>query len=287
MEHHIPSVKLEGKMALSLNVSEQERLDKMLHPHRLELSCLLIVTEGEAEITVNLFRYHIRRNNIVVALYGSVVQLTGRSDDFKVEVIAFSPEFVTDIDLVKNLLPHLEMVRNHAVLSLADYHFQLIMEFYTLFAKVYKRMDENQTENPQVFRHLLISFFYSVIAIYDQGKVKSDLKPPSRQEKITSDLMTLVVKHYREERTIGFYAEKLNITTKHLSLTVRKVTGKTVSEIIADAVILDAKAQLKTLDLSIQEISDSLHFADQSFFGKYFKRHTGLSPKSYREKYQL
>ena len=60
------------------------------------------------------------------------------------------------------------------------------------------------------------------------------------------------------------------------------MTGKTVSEIIASIVIMDAKAQLKSTNQTIQEISYSLNFPNVSFFGKYFKRHVGMSPKEYR-----
>ncbi len=69
----------------------------------------------------------------------------------------------------------------------------------------------------------------------------------------------------------------------HLSTTVNKITGKTVTDIIAKLVITDAEAKLKSTDLTIQEIAYSLNFPDISFFGKYFKRYTGMSPKQYRE----
>ena len=68
-----------------------------------------------------------------------------------------------------------------------------------------------------------------------------------------------------------------------LSTTVNKITGKTVTDIIAKLVITDAEAKLKSTDLTIQEIAYSLNFPDISFFGKYFKRYTGMSPKQYRE----
>ena len=70
---------------------------------------------------------------------------------------------------------------------------------------------------------------------------------------------------------------------QHLSTTVNKITGKTVTDIIAKLVITDAEAKLKSTDFTIQEIAYSLNFPDISFFGKYFKRYTGMSPKQYRE----
>ena len=82
----------------------------------------------------------------------------------------------------------------------------------------------------------------------------------------------------------SYYAEKLGITHAYLCSTVKQVMGRTCGDIISDMVIMDAKSQLKSTHLSIQDISDSLHFANMSFFGKYFKRYVGMSPLEYRNK---
>ena len=80
---------------------------------------------------------------------------------------------------------------------------------------------------------------------------------------------------------MAYYAGKMFLTPKHLSTVVKEVSGKTAGEWIDSLVILEAKALLKSSEQSIQEIADELHFANQSFFGKYFKHHTGMSPKEY------
>lgn len=90
------------------------------------------------------------------------------------------------------------------------------------------------------------------------------------------------MQHYATERNVAFYANELGITQAHLSTTVRQVTGKTCLEIIASMVIMDAKAQLKSTNTSIQNIAYSLNFTNMSFFGKYFKRHVGVGPLEYR-----
>ncbi len=81
-----------------------------------------------------------------------------------------------------------------------------------------------------------------------------------------------------------FYAEQLFLTPKHLSRVIKEVSGRSAGEWIDEQVILEAKARLKNLSLTVQEISDQLGFPNQSFFGKYFKRHVGLSPSDYRKK---
>ncbi|MEG2573405.1 MAG: helix-turn-helix domain-containing protein, partial [Bacteroides sp.] len=105
----------------------------------------------------------------------------------------------------------------------------------------------------------------------------------NRSEEICKAFGHLVIQHYSTERGIAFYAEKVGITPTHLSNTVKQITGKTVMDIISEMVITDAKAQLKSTNLPVNQISDSLNFANVSFFGKYFKRYVGLSPQKYRD----
>ena len=95
--------------------------------------------------------------------------------------------------------------------------------------------------------------------------------------------MRVVMENYKQERSVSFYADKLCVTAKYLSLVVKNVSGKSAGDWIDEYVILEAKALLKSSNMTIQEIADVLNFANQSFFGKYFKHHTGVSPKEYRK----
>ena len=94
--------------------------------------------------------------------------------------------------------------------------------------------------------------------------------------------MLLVEESFSKERSVNYYAEKLNITPKHLSAVAKETSGHTAGEWIDSYVILEAKMLLQNSEMSIQEISSRLNFANQSFFGKYFKHHTGVSPKAFR-----
>ena len=107
----------------------------------------------------------------------------------------------------------------------------------------------------------------------------------NRQEEIYRELLQLITQHYTKNRSAQFYAKKLGLTPQHLSTTIRQVTGGTVLDLIANVVIIDAKAKLKSTNMSVQEIAYSLNFPTPSFFGKYFKRYVGMSPLAYKQKY--
>lgn len=105
----------------------------------------------------------------------------------------------------------------------------------------------------------------------------------SRKETLVMNFTRLVQKQFRWQRSINRYASQLNITPKYLMETVKEISGKTAGEIVDDFVVQESITLLSNNELSIAEIADELHFSDQSFFGKFFKRHTGKSPKEYRK----
>ena len=95
-------------------------------------------------------------------------------------------------------------------------------------------------------------------------------------------LNVMLGEHFREERSVGFYARQLCITPKYLTTLIKRISGQSVSEWIDNYVILEAKTLLKYSTMSIQEIAYYLNFPNQSFFGSYFKRNTGMSPSQYK-----
>lgn len=105
-----------------------------------------------------------------------------------------------------------------------------------------------------------------------------------RCEVLFDEFMSLLQQYNKKERNVSFYARQLNITPKYLSSVVKEVSGKTAARWIDESVILEAKALLKYSGMSIQEIAYHLNFSTQSFFGKYFKQHTGTSPSRYKRK---
>lgn len=88
----------------------------------------------------------------------------------------------------------------------------------------------------------------------------------------------------QNERTVGFYADKLCLTPRYLNTLIRQVSHQTVMEWINQSVILEAKVLLKHSNLLVYQISDELHFPNPSFFCKFFKRMTGMTPQEYQKR---
>ena len=114
------------------------------------------------------------------------------------------------------------------------------------------------------------------------GIFEADIKKMTRADEIFTNFIRLVELHYKHERRVGWYAEMLTITPKYLSETVKGVSGRTPNEWIDSYVTLEVRVLLKTSSKSIKEIADELHFPNQSFLGKFFREHVGMTPTAYR-----
>ncbi len=105
-----------------------------------------------------------------------------------------------------------------------------------------------------------------------------------RSHAIYRTFRRLLDEHHVQEHSIGYYAGRLNVTTTYLSRIVRQLTGHTVLEHIAVLLVADAKRLLDCTDLDAKEVADRLCFADATSFGKFFLKHTGMSPQRYRNR---
>ena len=103
-----------------------------------------------------------------------------------------------------------------------------------------------------------------------------------RVRELFNRFMMLLEKDYKISRDVNYYAEQMNISSKYLTNIVNQVTGHTPKTIIDQYVILQLKLHLKRSTQSIKEMAWEFHFADVSFFCRYFKKHTGLTPQQIR-----
>ena len=108
------------------------------------------------------------------------------------------------------------------------------------------------------------------------------VKPLDRKTEIYQDYCQLVLKHYHEWHHVSQYADAMRLTLPHLCSTIKSVGARTAGDIIIEAIITDAKSQLKITNLQIKEIALSLGFDKVAFFNRFFKSHVGVTPKTYR-----
>ena len=134
----------------------------------------------------------------------------------------------------------------------------------------------------ETVQHLIVSLLYNLKYIHEHT-CKSTPARLSRQEELFRRFIALVNQHSKHERSVNFYADKLCLTPHYLSSVIRETSGQTVMQWINQAVILEAKVLLKHSNLLVFQISDELNFPNPSFFSKFFKRMTGMTPAEYQK----
>ena len=144
--------------------------------------------------------------------------------------------------------------------------------------------DATTANRDRVLAALFAAMFHYVMGIIPKHTFVGQADVSNRTDELFNRFVVLLREHCRTQRSVEFYAAQMGITPKYLSLILKKKSGRNASKLIDEAVVYEAKRLLKYSGLSIGEISDNLNFTSQSFFGKYFKQHTGTSPSRYKRK---
>lgn len=241
----------------------------------------MLVTQGTVEASINLRPFSLSRDSLVIAPPSAIKQMISASDAASGMALNFTIHFMNQAGLSnrgKELLEYFSsQYQPDWSLEPAD---AAIVEkgMRDLFVRC------QQSERPfgrEQLNHIFLAFLYEIAAL---GQKYS---PPvigqiTRKEELVIRFANLVTHHFREQRSVQYYADALNVTPKYLTETVKEVHGRSAGEVIDDFVILESKLLLEKPENTIAQVANLLNFSDQSFFGKYFKRMTGLSPKEFR-----
>ena len=230
--------------------------------------------QGEQE----LCRFLYDHGNIIVAP-GSVIQFRGSESNFRLSFVGFSSKFMGEVNLFKSTMDLFPVMIENPVVPLKEEMAEIYRDYFSL---LYRMFSQDMLTQPNMQRCVLESMLCGISGMYQRVENEDGNHRLSRGEEICKELLRLVMKHYAQERRVSFYAEQMRLSAQHLCTTVKQQTGKTVADLIAEVVIMDAKALLKSTNMPIKEISISLNFPNVSFFGKYFKRYVGMSPQQYR-----
>lgn len=277
MENELPKIDLPEDVLVDV-LTDSVILNLYAHfPCRIKAEILVLCKKGDIDASINLVDYHISDNSFLVVLPGSIFQVNQIRGDVEIYFAGFSSDFLRTINPVKSLLDITYSIKHNPVVPLKEEMVELIEDYFKLGKRTKERFELN---NRELSRHLYYCLIYAISSLYSNRKMDTGNLSPA--ERISQDFGQLVLDNYTKEKNVAFYASKLGITAAYLSTIVKQTTGRTCMEIISNMVIMDAKAQLKSTNLPIYQIADSLNFNNVSFFGKYFKRYVGVSPQEYR-----
>ncbi|WP_212005536.1 AraC family transcriptional regulator [Chitinophaga sp. HK235] len=137
---------------------------------------------------------------------------------------------------------------------------------------------------------LLVRLYLNVLLIEAERAYRSHenkvTTPLPRKEQLVASFKNLVSRHYMEWKQVTDYARLLYVHPHYLNDTIKEITGSPASSFIHHQLITEAKAQLIQSNESIAGIAAHLNFADQSYFGRFFRKHTGITPAQYRQQHR-
>jgi len=248
-------------------------------PYRSEYYKIGLVLRGSARLQVNLDTYDLGPGSLMVLSPYVIKQWPFMSEDFDGLSIFFTREFIAAGGLNLDAFAFFERDARH-VFAMPPAE---AASLTALLRTIEQKYAAPHAYREEILRSLIHILLHETAPIYSAQHAASTT-PLTRSQLIAADFKKLVNTHYATERSLAFYADKLCLSPKHLAETVKETTGKRAVAWLAEAVLLEAHVLLQNPALTIGQIADTLHFADQSTFGRFFRTNTGVSPAGYRQR---
>lgn len=248
---------------------------------KVDVNTIIFCRKGTANIEIDLIPYEIVANTQLIIIAGSIVHNISNSDDFKISYITFKHEVYDEA--TAQLEPSFTFfLKEYPCVQLGEKRINKMNYLVEAMEDFYN--EKTNCFRVKIFKNNIQSF---LLDVYDKTRTLFKIdksEEVGRREELFIKFIHLIHKYCPQQREVGFYAGKLYITSRYLSSITQNVADKSAKYIIDKHAIQRIKIMLKYSNMSIQDISYELNFPDQSFFSRYFKKHTGMSPLEYREK---
>lgn len=252
-------------------------------PIRLDGLFIGLRQKGRMRSSINLKEFEVGPNDLVICSPGDLMQSDAEDGEHMSQIIMISSNFLKEMYISLNsFMPFFASQKEHPIFHLTD---EEVKELTYYFMAIKSTVESDDYFRVDITKRLLAAYLYKLGSILYRHRPELQAeaaKPLKREEILFKEFIRLVGEHHRKERRVDFYAERLFLSPKHFSTVIKKVSGKTAGQWIDDYVILEAKTLLKYSAMSIQEVAYYMNFPNPSFFGKYFRHHTGMSPSEYK-----
>lgn len=242
---------------------------------------IAIIVSGYLETRINNKIAYLGPKSILLLAPYTIIQSHDFKGVFQLRTICFTESFISNSLLNIKVLDFLDSFFKNTgkAIQLNDSEFETLDTIYSVLSAAVNEEKEG-IDRKHYISTLILAYLFKAFDIFDNTFKDKDVL--SADAEIVSKFRLLILK--APNNSLEFYAEKLNVSTQHLIRIVKKSTNKTPHKLISEFIVINAKILLKNPNLTIADISDELSFSDTSSFGKFFKKHTGISPNSYRNK---
>lgn len=243
---------------------------------------LLFVQSGELQMRLEEKSYQVSAKHLLICLPQQQLLECRCSDDFKGGALYIRHE------MINHTLPNKVKVvndffhlYNQPVIPITDLAATTLMKYVDILDATASQPEKGYYK--EITNALFTAILYECLSMIERDSKSDDYRYVRQGERLFKDFMKMLATDKVKSRSVSAYAQRLFITPKYLSSVSKQLTGKTASVWINEAIVKDAKRQLKYTDKSVKEIAMQMDFPNVSFFGKYFKTHVGVSPMEYRK----
>lgn len=268
----------DGEIYFADNITSIPGLMKQF---KVNFIAYVMVTEGRLTVDMNNVTYHLEKNCSLFVDRKMVIENVKHTENFSCVICAMS----TDMGFAffnKSLLQSIMHIMANPVIKMEQTEVDLMMKYYDLL--VFKMDHQEMSLGRETVRDIIRCFAYDLLSNINRHLNQDNDDDMLRQsDRIYRRFMFLLADNTNVNRSVKSYADDLCVSPKYLTSVCRKHSEYTASELIAASVISRIKQLLLYSDLSIKEVSKEMGFENLSFFGKYVKKHLGLSPNNYRK----
>ncbi|MBR0188082.1 MAG: AraC family transcriptional regulator [Prevotella sp.] len=273
----------EGSVCLDDDLLLSDQINKApmpSEPRKMNFILIGLCTKGKINYRMDTEELVVHAGELLVVSERHVIDGYKCSDDMEGLCIMMSVNFFHEIiKSVHDVSSLFVFARMQPVMKLEADEIATFTEYFQFIKQ--KISDNHNHFRKDLIRTLMLAMFYDVgNVIY---RVKNFDESLLRSEKVFTRFLKMVEENCKRERRVSWYAQQLNITPKYLSTAVKRISGRTAVEWIESYVTMELRVLLKNSTKSIKEITEELNFPNQSFLGKYFKEHVGMTPSAYRK----
>ncbi len=248
----------------------------------IENGAIILCRKGTVSVNVNYKLWNMPEGAVITLFPGDIVSIGNKTEDFSADMLTYSPAILREasLDLEHTVYDALREDRCRGGSKIVT---EIVGRMFDLLDTYFKQPDCKCLNQLVMFQ--LKAFF---IGFHDYLLRFPDLAPAlkgsKRKRSLFNDFMQVLERDFHKSRDVSYYAEQLHITSKYLNMVARQITGKTAKTVIDHYVILKLKIDLSRNACPIKQLAWDYNFSDASFFTRYFRQHTGMTPLAYRRK---
>lgn len=239
-----------------------------------------VVKSGHSILKINGVSHTVTDNDLVFVGPNNLIEFERICPKREKSSIIVSTEFIIGLPSPADA-EVMDICSRHPVIHLGQKQMEKLSGYYSFLSENCS-MQQNKYRT-EIGRACLYAMILEICEFHKENHDEEETEKSLQHNKLYDDFFMLLTRYYRRERSVAFYADKMNLTPKYLSRAIKKVSGKSILEWINEFVIIEIKVRLKTTEKTILEISEDLNFPNPSAFVQFFKLHTGTTPLKFRK----